>query len=118
MTQSSKASMRPFLTVPALLAVTVGLCAWDIEDPEAGSRVEFITRGAGDAVQVNKASQTIYPWPAHAKNRHLNMSGKRAGLAMQRYETDRIIEPRPLNPTKAPETPAPDNALQAPVPQQ
>jgi hypothetical protein len=103
------------VSVLALIVVTQG--AWDVECNQC-NRVDFVTRGAGDAVEVNKATQTIDPWPPYVRNRHLSMNGKRAGLAVQRYEADRVVAPRPLNPTKLPEQPLPDNALQAPVPQQ
>ena len=63
-------------------------------------------------------AQTIDPWPPYVNNRRLTLDGSRAGLAMQRYQTNRVLRPRPLNPEKAAETQQPDNALQAPTPQQ
>jgi len=103
------------VSVLALIVVTQG--AWDIECNQC-DRTDFVTRGVGDAVEVNKAAQTIDPWPPYVRNRHLSMNGKRAGLAIQRYEANRVVMPRPLNPAKLPEQPIPDNALQAPQPQQ
>ncbi|HZV22067.1 MAG TPA: hypothetical protein VE986_11045, partial [Hyphomicrobiales bacterium] len=33
----------------------------------------------------------------YVKNRRLNLNGKRAGIAMHRYEMNRVIPPRGLN---------------------
>jgi hypothetical protein len=119
MTVSAKMGFRQAAAMTALPVIALSLCAWDIDAPGDGSqRIEFVTPGAGDAVSVNKASQTIDPWPAHSKNRRLIEDGKRASLMVQRYQTDRSAMPHPLNPAKAPEVPLPDNALQASQPQQ
>jgi hypothetical protein len=99
-----------------LLAISQG--AWDLYCEQCGDRVDFVTRGVGDAVEVNKAAQRFDPWPAHAYNRNLSFNGKRGGLAMQRYEMNRSLQPRPLNATKPAEQPPVDNSFQAPVPQQ
>jgi hypothetical protein len=120
MAKVSKILPRRLAAISGLALLTFALGAWcdDIPACDGSHRIEFVTRGAGDAVAVNKASQTITPWPAAAKNRHLNMNGKRASLAMERYETNRSIPPRPLNANKLPELPTPDNTLQAPLPNQ
>ncbi|MGO9172160.1 MAG: hypothetical protein ACLP7P_09365 [Rhodomicrobium sp.] len=115
MTKFCKKPLRSATTISVLAIIAAGVSAWD----DDSDRIEFVTRGAGDAVEVNKATQTIDPWPPYVKNRHLTLDGKRAGLAIQRYETNRVMQPRPLNPAKAPEMPLPaDNALPPPVPQQ
>ncbi|MGO9486946.1 MAG: hypothetical protein ACLPX9_20645 [Rhodomicrobium sp.] len=110
--------LRTGVKVSALVLMAASLGAWDLECSSCGDRTEFVTRGVGDAIDVNKATQTIDPWPPYVKNRKLNMSGQRAGLAMDRYQANRVLRPRPLNPEKAAEAPQPDNALQAPTPQQ
>jgi hypothetical protein len=69
-------------------ALALGLCGWD----------EFVTRQAGDAIEVNKATQRITAWPHNVKNRTLNLDGHRGSLAMQRYQANQVIEPKPLNP--------------------
>ncbi len=103
------------LSALALLAVSQG--AWDYEC-ERCDRTEFVTRGVGDAIEVNKATQTIDPWPAHAKNRRLIYNGKRVGLAMQRYEGNRVVPPRGLSATKSSDQVAPDLAPPPPLPPQ
>jgi hypothetical protein len=76
-------------------ALAIGLCGWDDSD---GYPVEFVTRQAGDAVQVNKNTQMITAWPHNVKNRTLNLDGHRGSLAMQRYQANQVIQPVPLNP--------------------
>jgi hypothetical protein len=115
MSQPVKTALRTMGKLGAVALLAVGTGAWDDEE---NNRVEFVTRGAGDAVAVNQATQTIDPWPPYVKNRKLTLSGDRAHLAMQRYGVNRVLQPRPLNPVKAPELIAPDAPLQAPVPQQ
>jgi hypothetical protein len=88
----------------ALAVLAAGLCGWE----EYDNRTEFVTRGAGDAVEVNKVTQTINPWPRYVKNRKFVLDGKRAGIAMYRYQTNQVLRPRPLNPVKAPEMPVAD----------
>ena len=117
MTTFSKNPLHALAALSALALIAATQGAWDIECDQC-DRTEFVTRGAGDAVAVNKATQTIDPWPAHACNRHLTMNGRRAGLAMQRYEVNRQLAPHLLNPIKAAEQPTPDQALQAPQAQQ
>ena len=117
MTKLRKKAMRTAGIVSALAFVTLTQAAWDLECNQC-DRTEFVTRGAGDAIAVNNATQTIDPWPPYVRDRRLTLDGMRAGLAMLRYQSDRVVKPRPLNPTKAAEPPAADNTLQAPQPQQ
>jgi hypothetical protein len=113
MTKLTGKLLRNAAKLSALAIAAAGLCAWDDE----GDRVEFVTRGVGDAVEVNKANQTIDPWPAYAKNRRLTMDGKRAGIAMQRYQLNKVVQPRPLNPVRPAEMQQPiDNSLPSPPP--
>ncbi len=81
----------------AISAAVLG--GWD----DDADRVEFVTRGFGDAVEVNKATQTIDPWPKYVKNRKLVMDGHRAAMAMKRYQANDVIKPNPLNATLAKE---------------
>ncbi len=107
MTGLFKKHVRRVVSVSALALLAISQGAWDYEC-ERCDRTEFVTRGVGDAVEVNKATQTIDPWPAHAKNRRLIYNGKRIGLAIQRYEGNRVLPPRGLNTAKGPDQPVPD----------
>lgn len=82
--------------IAIIAALAAGLCGWD--DYDDGYPVEFVTRQAGDAVEVNKNSQRITPWPYYVKKRTLNLDGHRGSLAMQRYQANQVIQPSPLNP--------------------
>ncbi len=117
MTNVRKKALHSAAMISALALIALSQGAWDYECHQC-DRTEFVTRGAGDAIEVNKVTQTIDPWPPYVKNRRLSLDGVRAGLAMRRYQTDRVLRPRPLNPEKAAETQTPDNPLQAPAPQQ
>ncbi len=89
------------IRISIIAALGVGLCGWD--DDDGGYPVEFVTRQAGDAIEVNKATQRITPWPHYVKNRTLNLDGHRGSLAMQRYQANQVIQPSPLNPQMAKE---------------
>jgi hypothetical protein len=101
-------------TVLALMAVSLG--AWDLSCDQC-DRTEFVTRGAGNAIDVNKATQTIDPWPPYVKNRKLDLNGQRAGLAYDRYQVNKSLRPRPLNADKSADMAPADVTLQAPTPQ-
>ena len=49
--------------------------------------------GFGNAVHHNNALQIVDPNPPMATNVELEMEGKRAGLAIGRYETGDVIVP-------------------------
>ena len=100
-----------------LVLMAVSLGAWDLECSSCGDRTEFVTRGAGDAIDVNKATQTIDPWPPYVKNRKLNMDGQRAGLAMRRYQANKVAQPRPLNPDMPLPKPRTRQSMQQATPQ-
>lgn len=57
---------------------------------------DSVTLGAGDAVAVNKATHTIDPWPPESNNTRIDQDGKRAEIAVKRYETNTSIEPKGL----------------------
>jgi hypothetical protein len=60
---------------------------------------DFITRQAGDGIEVNKAAQTIDWWPKESRNRKLDVDGKRAEVAMKRYEQNKSTPPKGLSTT-------------------
>ena len=55
---------------------------------------DTISLSAGDSVAYNKALQTIDPWPVYARKRHQTTDGKRALLAVERYQKNDSIEPQ------------------------
>lgn len=58
---------------------------------------DTVTLGAGNANAVNAATQTIDPWPPESKDAQIDQDGKRAHIAVKRYETNTSIKPRGLN---------------------
>jgi len=56
-----------------------------------------VTRGAGDAAASNIATQTIDPWPRGSERTRIDHDGKRAYIAIKRYETNTSIQPKGVN---------------------
>ena len=79
MTVHRKKLVHTAAKLSALALISVGLGAWDLGCSDCGSRTEFVTRGVGDSIDANKATQTIDPWPPYVKNRKLDLAGPRAG---------------------------------------
>ena len=78
-----------------------GAWAWD-QDPAAQyfERKDTIVSGAGDARDVNAATQIIDPWPPYVGNRHIPGNGQRMTGAVERYRTNTPwLTPCPIAPT-------------------
>jgi type IV pilus biogenesis protein CpaD/CtpE len=54
------------------------------------------TVGYGNAVRQNAAVMIIDPQPLSASNVNLDLDGRRAGIAIERYRTGTVIPPREL----------------------
>ena len=54
------------------------------------------TVGYGNAVRQNAAVMIIDPQPLSAANVNLDLDGRRAGIAIERYRTGTVIPPREL----------------------
>ena len=65
-------------------------------------RTDTIAVGAGDAKNVNAASEMLDPWPPYVRNRNLPGNGSRMTGAVQRYEDVRKLKEAP--PTLTPES--------------
>ena len=63
-------------------------------------RTDSVTVGAGDAKNVNAASEMLDPWPPYVRNRSIPGNGSRMTGAVQRYEDVRKLKeaPPPLSP--------------------
>jgi hypothetical protein len=83
----------------AVIAISTSPTMLLADDDTHFGHSDFITRQAGDGIEVNKAAQTIDWWPKAAKNRKLDVDGKRAEVAMKRYEQNKSIPPRGLSTT-------------------
>ena len=72
----------------ATLGPALGGCSdlyWD--------RRDAIGLGAGDAIEANKAMETIDPWPAASANTNIATNGQRMQSANERYRTNTVIQP-------------------------
>jgi hypothetical protein len=67
-------------------------------------RIEGITDGAGDAKDVNSASQIIDPWPPYVLDRRIPGNGSRLTGAIERYQDVRRLK------ESAPPLPADSNS--------
>lgn len=85
------------LPLGALLCLALG--GWDEDELRYQYRGhgDKVTRGAGNAAAANIATQTIDPWPAHSQRTQINQDGKRAHIAIKRYETNTSIPPKGIN---------------------
>jgi hypothetical protein len=60
---------------------------------------DTVTLGAGNANAVNAATMTVDPWPPESRNAQIDQDGKRAAIAVKRYETNTSIKPQGLTTT-------------------
>ena len=57
------------------------------------TRSDSITANLGDAVNTNKATHTVSPWPKNVRDTQIGMDGKRAAKAVENYQTDNVKDP-------------------------
>lgn len=81
-------------TIALLLIAGAGALTAGCEDYL--ERRDTITLGVGDAVAVNKATQTISRWPAAAREDRWLSDGERARIAQTRYRTRTVPSPKTL----------------------
>jgi hypothetical protein len=85
----------PTMASMALIAVAAGGCNEEYSDRYFGYS-DKVTLGAGDAAAANIAAHTVDVWPDHARRTKINQDGKRAAIAVKRYETNTSIKPKGL----------------------
>jgi hypothetical protein len=79
-------SVRFFLVVGTALTLAGCNQYWE--------RKDTVAFGAGDAVAANLAVQVHDPWPAGARDTNIAFDGQRTALAIQRYKTGQVIQPK------------------------
>ncbi|HEX5507783.1 MAG TPA: hypothetical protein VFX37_04700 [Pseudolabrys sp.] len=52
-----------------------------------------VAPSSGDAIETNKVTQIIDPWPPSSANRHIAYSGQRMQSAVQRYRDNKVTPP-------------------------
>ena len=75
----------------AASALLLAACA-----PSVYQDSTITTVGYGNAVRQNAAVMIIDPQPLSAANVDLDLDGRRAGIAIERYRTGTVIPPREL----------------------
>lgn len=78
-------------TLLVALLLSLGACAPSVYQDSATPTVGF-----GNAVRQNAVVMIIDPQPLSAANVNLDMDGRRAGIAIERYRTGTVIPPREL----------------------
>jgi hypothetical protein len=84
------------LLVPLGLMMCIALGGWDRDELNFRYRAhsDKVTRDAGDAAASNIVIQTIDPWPPASRRTRIDQNGKRAYIAIKRYETNTSIPPK------------------------
>ncbi len=75
------------------IAVLVTVLAAAAGCSEYTDRRDMISITGGDAVQTDKVTQMVDPWPRHAGDRNIAFNGAVAQAAQERYRTGRVIPP-------------------------
>lgn len=78
-------------------------------------RNDTLSWQSGNAVQGNKVTQMVDPWPAVAANRDIAFDGAVMQTAMTRYRTGRVIQPKGLSSESAAAAPPPAATNAAPL---
>ena len=91
--------IRKLWLLPLGAVLCIALGGWDEDELRYQYRghSDKVTRGAGNAAAANIATQTIDPWPPSSQRTQINQDGKRAHIAIKRYETNTSIPPKGIN---------------------
>lgn len=84
--------MQPF-TKFARVGAVVLVAAGTAGCSEYLDRRDALSLQSGNAVQTNKVSQMVDPWPRASADRNIAFSGPVMGNAVERYRTGRVIQP-------------------------
>ncbi len=79
--------MRSSLSILSL-ALLLGACSDIYLD-----RRETIGMAAGDHAATNAVAQMVDPWPATSANRNIAFNGEKMQSAVERYRTNKVIQP-------------------------
>jgi hypothetical protein len=88
MSPYNKAFLAKVLLPLLLLGGSLGGCSDLYYD-----RRETISLTADDARESNRVAQVIDPWPPHSANKNVAFDGNKMQTAVERYRTNRVIQP-------------------------
>lgn len=69
-------------------------------------RRDTILLSDGDAVATDMVTQMVDPWPRASADRNIAFTGARMESAMERYRTNKVIEPQGMDTTSDYKAPA------------
>lgn len=78
-------------------------------------RTDTLSSQSGNALQGNKVTQMVDPWPAVAANRDITFDGAAMQTAVARYRGGRVIPPRGLSSDPVAAPPPPNSPSAAPL---
>jgi hypothetical protein len=87
---TTKAAAR--LLAGAVAAIVLGTSLTGCSDQYLDRR-DSIALGAGDAIEGNKVSEIVDPWPPGSGNTNIAFNGEKMQSAVQRYRTGKVIAP-------------------------
>lgn len=88
MSRYSKSLLSKILLPLLLLSATLAGCSDIYYD-----RRETISLTADDARESNRVAQVIDPWPPHSANKNVAFDGNKMQTAVERYRTNKVIQP-------------------------
>lgn len=100
---------KPLPPAALLSLIVLGGCS------EYLHRNDTLSWQSGNALQSNKVTQMVDPWPAVAANRDIAFDGAVMQTAMTRYRTGKAIQPRGLSSDPVAAAPAPATPNAAPL---
>jgi hypothetical protein len=85
--------VQPFSNLTGKLAlaaalITIAGCS------EYLDRRDTIALSGGNAVETNKVTQVVDPWPRDSANREIAYNGEKMQSAVERYRTNKVIPPQ------------------------
>lgn len=78
-------------------------------------RTDTMSWQSGNAMQTNKVTQMVDPWPAVSANRDIAFDGAVMEAAVTRYRTGRVIPPKGLSSDPVAAAPAPTTPNATPL---
>lgn len=84
--------MQPFTKFARVGAVVLAVAGMT-GCSEYLDRRDALSLQSGNAVQTNKVSQMVDPWPRASADRNIAFSGPVMENAVERYRTGRVIQP-------------------------
>ena len=88
--------MRPSSNIPRALALAALMTALAGCSEYLDHR-DTISLNGGNSVASNKVSQMVDPWPRDSANKNIAFSGAKMESAVERYRTNRVIQPQGMS---------------------